>query len=275
MLRLHENLNMPEKKIKNKIKLISWNVNGLRAAVKNNFFESFHQMDADVLAIQETKLQEDQLTDEMKNIKGYQSCWSHAAVKKGYSGVGTYTRIKPKSVNTRLGISKFDQEGRMIEMEFEDFIFFNVYFPNGQMSDERLQYKLDFYEKFFEYTDAYKSQKRSLIITGDYNTAHNEIDLKNPKANENNSGFLRIERDWLDRISQNGYVDTFRYFSPDTVKYSWWTYRFKARERDIGWRIDYFFVTEDIIRKNWIKEAFINKDIFGSDHCPIGLVLEF
>ena len=264
---------MPRKK--KKIKLISWNVNGLRAAVKNNFFESFHQMDADVLAIQETKLQEDQLTDEMKNIKGYQSCWSHATVKKGYSGVGTYTRIKPKSINTRLGISKFDQEGRMIEMEFEDFIFFNVYFPNGQMSDERLQYKLDFYEKFFEYTDAYKSQKRSLIITGDYNTAHNEIDLKNPKTNENTSGFLRIERDWLDRISQNGYVDTFRHFAPETVKYSWWTYRFKARERDIGWRIDYFFVTEDIIRKNWIKEAFINNDIFGSDHCPIGLVLEF
>jgi exodeoxyribonuclease-3 len=177
-------------------------------------------------------------------------------------------------VNTRLGTSKFDQEGRMIELDFNDFIFFNVYFPNGQMSDERLQYKLDFYEKFFEYTDAYKRQKRSLIITGDYNTAHNEIDLKNPKANENTSGFLRIERDWLDRISQNGYVDTFRHFFPDTVKYSWWTYRFKARERDIGWRIDYFFVTEDIIRNNWIKEAFIDNGIFGSDHCPIGLVLE-
>jgi exodeoxyribonuclease-3 len=137
-----------------------------------------------------------------------------------------------------------------------------------------LQYKLDFYEKFFKYTDSYKRQNRSLIITGDYNTAHNEIDLKNPKANANTSGFLRIERDWLDRISQNGYVDTFRHFSPDTVKYSWWTYRFKARARDIGWRIDYFFVTEDIIRKNWIKKAFIDNDIFGSDHCPIGLVLE-
>lgn len=260
---------------KKKIKLISWNVNGLRAAIKNNFFASFRQMDADVLAIQETKLQEDQLSDEMKTIKGYESCWSHATLKKGYSGVGVYSRITPGRINTRLGISKFDQEGRMIELDFKDFIFFNVYFPNGQMSDERLQYKLDFYEKFFEYTDAYKRQKRSLIITGDYNTAHNEIDLKNPKANENTSGFLRIERDWLDRISENGYVDTFRHFFPDTVKYSWWTYRFKARERDIGWRIDYFFVTEDIIRKNWIKEAFINNDIFGSDHCPIGLVLEF
>lgn len=261
-------------KKKKKIKLISWNVNGLRAAIKNNFFASVQQMDPDVLAIQETKLQENQLTAEMTNIQGYESCWSHASVKKGYSGVGAYTRIKPQRINTRLGISKFDQEGRLIELDFEDFIFFNVYFPNGQMSDERLQYKLDFYEKFFEYTDSYKKQNRSLIITGDYNTAHNEIDLKNPKANENTSGFLRIERDWLDRISQKGYVDTFRHFFPDRVKYSWWTYRFKARARNIGWRIDYFFVTDDIIQKNWIKEAFIDNDIFGSDHCPIGLVLE-
>jgi exodeoxyribonuclease-3 len=142
------------------------------------------------------------------------------------------------------------------------------------MSEERLKYKLNFYESFFDYADAYKKQGRSLIISGDYNTAHNEIDLKNPKPNEKTSGFLRIERDWLDRIVKNGYVDTFRYFYPDTVKYSWWTYRFKARERNVGWRIDYFFVTEDIVDKGWIKEAFIDNDIFGSDHCPIGLVME-
>lgn len=263
---------MPKKK--RKIKLVSWNVNGLRAVIKKDFFASFHQMDADIFAIQETKIQESQLTAEMQNIAGYESYWSHAAVKKGYSGVGIYSRIKPGRINTRLGLSRFDQEGRIIELEFDDFIFFNVYFPNGQMSDERLQYKLDFYESFFGYTDALKKQGRSLIITGDYNTAHSEIDLKNPKANENTSGFLRIERDWLDRIVQNGYVDTFRHFFPDLVKYSWWTYRFKARDRNIGWRIDYFFVTEDIIKKGWIKEAFIDNDIFGSDHCPIGLLLE-
>jgi exodeoxyribonuclease-3 len=263
---------MPKKR--KRIKFISWNVNGLRAAIKKDFFASFHQMDADIVAVQETKLQESQLTDEMKNIEEYESYWSHAMVKKGYSGVGSYTRIKPKSVNFDLGISKFDEEGRIIEMDFERFIFFNVYFPNGQMSDERLEYKLDFYEEFFKYADSYKNQGRSLIITGDYNTAHNEIDLKNPKTNENRSGFLRIERDWLDRIIQNGYVDTFRYFYPDTVKYSWWTYRFKARERNIGWRIDYFFVTEDVFKKGWIKEALIDNHIFGSDHCPIGLVLE-
>ncbi|MGD2185804.1 MAG: exodeoxyribonuclease III, partial [Desulfobacterales bacterium] len=224
---------------KKKIKLVSWNVNGLRAVIKKDFFASFHLMEADIFSIQETKIQENQLTDEMKNIEGYESCWSHAKVKKGYSGVGTYSRIKPVRFNTTLGIARFDQEGRMIELDFDDFIFFNVYFPNGQMSDERLQYKLDFYETFFKYTESYKKQGRSLIITGDYNTAHNEIDLKNPKANENTSGFLRIERDWLDRIVQNGYVDTFRHFFPDTVKYSWWTYRFKARDRNIGWRIDY------------------------------------
>jgi exodeoxyribonuclease-3 len=254
-------------KKKKRIKLISWNVNGLRAVIKKDFFALFHQMDADIFSIQETKIQENQMTEEMKNIEGYQSCWSHATVKKGYSGVGTYSRIKPTRVNTALGVPRFDQEGRIIELDFGDFIFFNVYFPNGQMNDERLQYKLDFYETFFAYTDSLKKQGRSLIITGDYNTAHNEIDLKNPKPNENTSGFLRIERDWLDRIV--------RHFFPETVKYSWWTYRFKARDRNVGWRIDYFFVTQDIIKKGWIKEAFIDNDIFGSDHCPIGLVLEY
>jgi exodeoxyribonuclease-3 len=259
---------------KKKIKLISWNVNGLRAAIKKDFFGSLRQLDADVVALQEIKLQKPQLTAEMKDIEGYESYWCHAAVKKGYSGVAAYSRMKPKSIKYGIGEPVFDKEGRILELDFDDFIFFNVYFPNGQMSEERLRYKLDFYETFFNYTNEYKKQGRSLIITGDYNTAHNEIDLKNPKANENTSGFLRIERDWLDRIIADGYVDTFRHFNPDTVKYSWWTYRFKARDRNIGWRIDYFFVTRDIVDKNWIQETIINNDIYGSDHCPIGLVLE-
>jgi exodeoxyribonuclease-3 len=259
---------------KKKIKLISWNVNGIRAAIKKDIFKSFKQMDADIFAIQETKIQDEQLTDEMKNNSGNEAFWSHATIKKGYSGVCTYARIKPKRINYSIGTPEFDNEGRIVEMDFDDFIFFNVYFPNGQMSEERLQYKLDFYEKFFEYADAYQKQGRSIIISGDYNTAHHEIDLKNPKANENTSGFLRIERDWLDRIINSGYVDTFRYFYPDTVKYSWWTYRFKARERNIGWRIDYFFVTKDVVDKGWVKAAFIDNDIFGSDHCPTGLVVE-
>jgi len=257
-----------------KMTLISWNVNGLRAAMKKNFLDSLKGLDADVVALQETKLQEPQLTEEMRSIAGYESFWSCATSKKGYSGVGAYTRISPQKVNFRLDRPEFDAEGRMIEMDFGDFVFFNVYFPNGQMSAERLQFKLDFYDAFFEYTDQLKQAGRSLVITGDYNTAHNEIDLKNPKANEKTSGFLRIERDWLDRIVDHGYVDTFRHLYPDTVKYSWWTYRFKARERDIGWRIDYFFVTRDLVESGRVKEAFIDNDIYGSDHCPIGLVIE-
>jgi exodeoxyribonuclease-3 len=257
-----------------KIKLISWNINGLRAIWKKNFPEAFQQLDADIFAVQETKIQESQLTDQMRNLPDYSSYWSHAATKKGYSGVGIYTRIAPRRVGYGIGIPEFDDEGRILEMDFDDFVFFNVYFPNGQMGDERLRYKLDFYEAFFDYTDRMRDSGRSLIITGDYNTAHNEIDLKNPKANEKTSGFLRIERDWLDRIVDDGYIDTFRHFHPDAVKYSWWTYRFKARDRNIGWRIDYFFVTQDLIRDGRVKDAFIENDIYGSDHCPIGLALE-
>lgn len=256
------------------IRLISWNINGLRAVMNKNFRNSFDKLDADIFAIQETKLQESQRTEDMININAHESYWSYARNKKGYSGVATYARKKPRSVNFGIGIPEFDDEGRIIEMDFDDFIFFNVYFPNGQMSDERLEYKLNFYREFFDYTDRYKKQGKSLIIAGDFNTAHNEIDLKNPGPNAKRSGFLRIERDWLDLIVNNGYVDTFRFFHPDTVKYSWWSYRFNARLKNVGWRIDYFFVSRDMIDKGWIKEAFIDNEIFGSDHCPIGLTVE-
>ena len=261
-------------KQKKTLKLISWNVNGLRAAMKKDFLGSFQKLDADVVALQETKLQQAQLGEDISRIPAYESYWSHCEGKKGYSGVGTYSRVAPAAVRCGIGEKRFDAEGRIIEMDFGSFLFFNVYFPNGQMSEDRLQYKLDFYAKFFEYADACRKRGKSLIICGDYNTAHNEIDLANPKANANTSGFLRIERDWLDRIVARDYVDTFRHFHPDTVKYSWWTYRFKARERNIGWRIDYFFVTRDLIQKGRVKDAFIDNDILGSDHCPIGLVVE-
>ncbi len=259
---------------KKRIKLYSWNVNGLRAVVKKDFFASVESLDADVLALQETKLQEAQLTNEMREIPGYQSHFAFASVKKGYSGVATYTRKSPKQVKLGMGIERFDAEGRIIELDLGDFIFFNIYFPNGQMSDERLQYKLDFYDDFFTYAGKLRKKGRSLVISGDYNTAHNEIDLKNPKSNEKRSGFLRIERDWLDRIVTDGYVDTFRALYPEEVKYSWWSYRFKARERNAGWRIDYFFVTPDMMEKGWVKDAVIENEIFGSDHCPVGLILE-
>lgn len=261
---------MPEKRIK----LVSWNVNGLRAVLQKDFLASVRALDADVLALQETKLQEAQLTDAMRRIDGYAAYFAFASTKKGYSGVATYSRIEPQGVRTGMGIEPFDAEGRIIELDLNDFVFFNIYFPNGQMSEERLQYKLDFYDAFFAYAAALRSAGRSLVICGDFNTAHNAIDLKNPKANEKRSGFLRIERDWLDRIVADGYVDTFRTLHPDAVKYSWWSYRFRARERNTGWRIDYFFVTPDIMEKGWVKEAYIDNDIYGSDHCPVGLILE-
>jgi exodeoxyribonuclease III len=257
-----------------RIKLVSWNVNGLRAALKKDFFASLEKLDADVIGLQETKLQADQRTDAMINIAGYESHWSFASVKKGYSGTAVYIRPNYGDVKTGIGIDRYDAEGRIVEIDFGDFIFFNVYFPNGQMSDDRLAYKLDFYKDFFAYTDDLRKSGHSLVIAGDYNTAHNEIDLKNPKANEKRSGFLRIERDWLDEIIARGYMDTFRHFNPDTVKYSWWSYRFNARSRNAGWRIDYFFVSQDIIDKGWVVETFIENEIFGSDHCPIGIVLE-
>jgi len=256
---------------KNNIKMISWNVNGIRAVMKKDFIKSLIRMNADIIAIQETKIQQSQLTEEMKYIDGYRSYWSFSTVKKGYSGVGVYTRIKPLSVNYGIGTSKYDDEGRILEMDFKSFIFFNIYFPNGQMNEARLKYKLNFYRDFFEYIDDYKGKGKCLIIAGDFNTAHNEIDLKNPNANKKRSGFLRIERNWIDRIIRNGYVDTFRYLYPDKVKYSWWSYRFNARSRNIGWRVDYFFVTQNIIDKGWIKIAFIDNDVYGSDHCPVGI----
>lgn len=257
------------------IKLISWNVNGLRAIMQKNFFESIRHMNPDIFAIQETKLQEHQRTDSMLSFEGYNSYWSYSTIKKGYSGVATFTRLAPQNVKAGVGNPEYDEEGRILETDFGDFIFFNVYFPNGQMNDDRLRYKLNFFKDFFAYTDSLKSQGKNLIICGDYNTAHNEIDLTHPKANEKYSGFLRVERDWMDEIIKRGYVDTFRYFYPEEVKYSWWSYRANARKKNVGWRVDYFFVSRNMIDKGWVKEPFIDNDIFGSDHCPVGLALEF
>jgi exodeoxyribonuclease-3 len=259
---------------KKKVKMISWNVNGMNAVMQKDFVPSVKKMDADLIAVQETKLQEIKLTDQMKNIEGYESYWAFSTVKKGYSGVGVYTRMEPLSVKYGIGKPEYDDEGRILELVFNDFVFFNIYFPNGQMSEERLKYKLNFYRDFFAYADVYKNTGKSVIIAGDYNTAHNEIDLKNPKANEKTSGFLKIEREELDRIIAGGYIDSFRYMNPDSVKYSWWTYRFNARARNVGWRIDYFFVTRDLIEKEKVKTAFIDNTTYGSDHCPIGLEVQ-
>jgi len=259
---------------KKQIKIISWNVNGLRAVMNKDFVKIVQNFDADIFLLQETKLQENQRTEEMITIPSYESFWSYSTLKKGYSGVAAYSKIAPLKVTTSFERPEFDGEGRVIQIDYEAFTLFNVYFPNGQMSDERLKYKLEFYDWLFAYADTLRSHGRSLVITGDFNTAHNEIDLKNPGPNSKFSGFLRIERDVLDRMVQDGYVDTFRHFFPDTVKYSWWTYRFNARKTNTGWRIDYFFVTKDLIDKGIVKEAFIDNDVYGSDHCPVGLILE-
>lgn len=254
------------------MKIYSWNVNGLRAIDKKGFFEWLENEQPDILGIQETKLQENQLTDKMKEIEGYYSYFSFAE-KKGYSGVGVYTKIKPKSVKHGIGIEKFDSEGRILILEYDEFTLLNIYFPNGQMNEERLQYKLDFYEELFNYCEDLKAHGKKLIIFGDYNTAHNEIDIKNPKPNSKRSGFLPIEREWMDDIINKGYIDTFRYLYPEEVQYSWWSYRFKAREKNAGWRIDYHFVTENI--KDNIKGASILGEVEGSDHCPVVLECQF
>jgi exodeoxyribonuclease-3 len=258
---------------KKQMKLISWNVNGLRAVLKKDFFKAVQTMDPDILMLQETKLQADQRTDEMI-MPGFDSFWNHSTIKKGYSGVTAYSKEVPVKVITDFGMPEFDGEGRVIQMDFDAFTLFNSYFPNGQMSDERLAYKLSFYDWFLDYAQGLRDNGKSLIITGDFNTAHNEIDLKNPKPNSKRSGFLRIERDVLDKMVEMGYVDTFRHFHPETIKYSWWSYRFSARKNNAGWRIDYFFVTQDLIDKGLVKEAFIDNEIFGSDHCPVGLIVE-
>ncbi|WP_070109149.1 exodeoxyribonuclease III [Clostridium acetireducens] len=248
------------------MRIYSWNVNGLRAISKKNFFSWIEEENPDILCIQETKLQAHQLEDNLKNIEGYHSYFSFAR-RKGYSGVATYTKLKPLSVKYGIDIEEFDSEGRIVITEFEKFILFNIYFPNGQKDDERLDYKLRFYDAILDYCNNLVSEGKKLIVCGDYNTAHKEIDIKNPKANEKRSGFLPIERAWIDKLIENGYTDTFRYLYPDKVEYSWWSYRFKARERNAGWRLDYHFVSDNLLDN--VKDAKILTEVQGSDHCPV------
>lgn len=257
------------------MKLVSWNVNGLRAIVQKDFFESVAKLNADFVCLQETKLQEIHITDEKEFVpQGYFDYWSCSNAKKGYSGVAVFAKKEPLSVAKGFGEAKFDDEGRILILNYANFTLLNVYFPNGQKDEERLQYKLDFYAYLFGNLEELKNSGRHIMICGDYNTAHNEIDLKNPGPNSKTSGFLRIERDWLDKIEALGYVDTFRALFPQTVKYSWWSYRFNARKNNAGWRIDYFFVTQNMFAKNFVKSAFIDNDIYGSDHCPVGIEVE-
>ncbi|MCP4481526.1 MAG: exodeoxyribonuclease III [bacterium] len=248
------------------MRIISWNVNGLRACIrKGSFLDFIEKHNPDIICLQEMKAKEEDLTTILEQFSQYHILLNPAE-KKGYSGVAVFSKIKPNYVKKGK-----DSEGRILELGFDNFTLFNVYFPNGQKNEERLNYKLNFYADLFEYIQNLRKQGQDTVICGDYNTAHQEIDLARPKQNENTSGFLRIERDWLDKIIQMKYFDTFRYFNKDPENYSWWSYRFKARERNVGWRIDYFFVNEEFISK--VIDAFILQDVLGSDHAPVGITL--
>jgi exodeoxyribonuclease-3 len=252
-------------------KILSWNVNGIRAARKYGLLDWLFKELPDILCVQETKAQPEQLDRDLMEPKGYYTYWNYPE-RKGYSGVATFTKDVPVSVEYNLATLKSDSEGRVIITKYEEFILMNIYFPNGKKDKERLNYKMEFYESFLEFVKPLKDKNEKIIICGDVNTAHKEIDLAHPKANEKISGFLPIEREWIDRFIGNGFIDTFRYFNKEPEQYTWWDLKTRARERNIGWRIDYFFISENLL-PNLVK-AFILPDVIGSDHCPIGIVLK-
>ena len=253
------------------IKLLSWNVNGIRAVHRKGFLEWFERVDVDVLCLQEIKANLDQIPKKLSNVPTYDS-YFNPAERKGYSGVATYSSITPNKIINGFNIEKFDTEGRFQRLDFDDFILLNIYYPNGGMSDERLQYKLEFYDEFLTYTNNLRDEGNNIIICGDLNTAHKEIDIARPKENEKVSGFMPIEREWIDKFLANGYVDTFRMFNDQPGQYTWWSYRTRARDRNVGWRLDYFFVNEEF--KDNVVDSYILSDVMGSDHCPIGLEIE-
>jgi exodeoxyribonuclease III len=254
------------------MKILSWNVNGLRAVYKKDSWNDFLAENPDIFCLQETKACPDQLPEELRKLKGYFSYFDYSKTKKGYSGVAIYTKIKPEKIKYGMGIKKLDQEGRLLTLHFKNFTLITGYFPNGGASPERLKYKLEFYNAFLKYIEKIKKAGHKIIFCGDINTAHTAIDLARPKANENHTGFLPIERAWIDKVIYHKYIDTFRYLNPNKKDaYSYWDIKTKARDRNVGWRLDYFFISSDLQDK--LKTAFILKDIFGSDHAPIGIEL--
>lgn len=254
-------------------KIISWNVNGIRAVLKKGFLEWVDQEKPDILCLQETKAHPEQLPQSVLEHSPYKSYWHSATSKKGYSGVALYTKEEPIRVETGFGIEKFDEEGRVVMAEYPHFVLFNVYFPNGKMNSDRLNYKLEFYEAFLKKIDALKAKGKPVIFCGDVNTAHKPIDLARPEANEKISGFLPIERAWIDRVVEHGYLDSLREFHSEPNLYTWWDLKTGARARNVGWRIDYFFVQKELARH--LKDATLLPEVTGSDHCPIAITLHF
>ena len=253
-------------------RILSWNVNGLRAALKKNFLSWFLKESPDILCLQEIKALVSQLPPEILYPPGYYAEWN-SAERLGYSGVATFSKAKPLSVKKGFGIKKFDTEGRVLESEYPEFTLLNIYFPNGKMSQERLDFKMDFYEEALKYFQRLRKKGKKLVVCGDVNTAHEPIDLARPKENEKISGFLPIERAWMDELVGRGFIDTFRVFNSDPGQYTWWDQLSRARDRNVGWRIDYHFISDDL-RPN-LEEALIRPEVMGSDHCPVEVVLKF
>ena len=254
-----------------KLNLLSWNVNGIRAVEKKGFLDWLKNGRGDIVAVQETKASPDQLSEALLHPLGYHADWS-SAMKKGYSGVGTYSRLKPVATKTGFDDKRFDEDGRILISDFKRFVFLNIYFPNGGRGPEWVKHKLEFYKRFLEVVDGYTRHGRSVVVTGDVNTAYAEIDLARPKENVKKSGFMPEERLALGDFFAAGLIDTFRALHPAEVKYTWWDMVTRARERNVGWRIDYFFVSADL--KDHIVAADIHTDVLGSDHCPISLTLD-
>jgi exodeoxyribonuclease-3 len=256
------------------IKLVSWNVNGIRACHKGGFLKFLKSFKPDAICMQEVKAEEKSLPGEMTGVKGYELYWN-SAKRKGYAGTGAYIneKLKKRLKNVRYGIGKkkFDAEGRAITFEFDKFYLVNVYFPNAQRGLTRLKFKLEFDKEFHKYLNKLR-KKKPVVVCGDFNVAHREIDLANPKQNEKNAGFTREERAWMDKFIEDKYTDTFRMFEKKGGKYTWWTYRFNARKRNIGWRVDYFVVSDKLRKK--VKKSYILSKVYGSDHAPIALEIK-
>ncbi len=253
------------------MKIISWNLAGMRAAVRKGLWQKMKEIDADVYCFQEVKAKMEQIEINFDYPTDYLSYWNPAE-RPGYSGVATFTRTEPRSIVIGDRSNDWDNEGRVIITKFDQFTLLNVYFPNGKMNETRLKYKMDFYEYFLKYINNLRESGEKIIFCGDVNTAHNEIDLARPKDNNNVSGFLPIERAFMDKLEKNDWIDTYRFLNPDKVEYSWWSQRSGARQRNVGWRIDYFFVDKELINK--VKSAFVLTYLDGSDHCPVGVDID-
>lgn len=255
------------------MRIISWNVNGIRAWYKKGKLEWLIKESPDMFCIQETKAEIEQLPDELRNIRGYHAYFDHSKGRKGYSGVAIYTKIEPEKVDYALGVPELDQEGRFIALHFKDFTLINTYFPNGGGGPVRLAYKLEYYDAFLKYVNKLTKKGIPIVFCGDINTAHTEIDLARPKENVDNTGFLPIERAWLDKVVKNGFIDTFRHIHGAlTGAYTYWDMKTFARDRNVGWRIDYFFVNS--LLKDRVKDTIILSDVLGSDHCPLEITLD-